>query len=86
MQGVQVDIFGQRLQVYSQSQLNMLSLSACPIGLQLPSLGSHTNAGCSLLEVYHVRFQMAEYAVCASAFVLHLHPQFQTIAPHFSSI
>lgn len=65
MQGVQVDIFGQRLQVHISLQLNMLSLSARSVGLQLSSLGSRTNAGCSFLEVYQVRFQMAEYAVSA---------------------
>jgi len=65
VQGLQVDIFGQRLRVHISLRLNMLSLSASPVGLQLSSLGSHTNAGCSLLEVYQVRFQLAKHAVSA---------------------
>ena len=43
------------------------------VGLQL---GFHTNAGCSLLEVYQARFQMAEHAV---------HAVFATLPPTISN-
>ena len=64
MQGLQVDIFGQQLQVHISLQLNVLSMSARSVALPLFSLASRTNAGCSLLEVYPMRFQMALCFIC----------------------
>ena len=64
MQGLQVDIFGQQLQIHISLQLNVLSMSARSVALPLFSLASRTNAGCSLLEVYPMRFQMALCFIC----------------------
>lgn len=80
MQGVQVDILGQQLQFHISLQLK-ICLSAHPVGLRLSSLGLHTNAGCSLLQVYQVRFQMADYAVYAvSATLPHTVSKIKSIA------